>query len=727
MIPYQPFLIAPFQTGIDTDLERWLLPQDAFTVMKNAHIYHGVIEKREGFKEWAEMVETNTNLLISGITQANPGVVTVASAAALTDGQQVQLNYVGGMTEVNGQKYLVANSGATTFELQDLEGNNVDTTAFTPYTANGTVSTFPTTRIMGIYQWISGSNNKDVLVFNTTRASIYNATNNTLEPLDTADIFTSSGTDFIVSSDWASSSGSIVTVLNRLYFSNGQSNAGGSTNGIRHYEANVGSPPVTTQYNPLINSSVEIRGSKLIFALKQRLVLLYTFEGGNTFPQRARWCQIQNPDATDAWDDNRAGKGGFVDAPTGHQIISAQPIKDSLVVLFTNSVWLLSPTSDPSLPFRWIKLNDWRSTEGKMASVGFDRYVFAMGVRGITATDATDTKRIDERIEDFVQDEVNQSEFDKVFAKRSFEKKRLWWLYPEREQSDSSAALIFDDESKAYSTYTIALNVLGYGGVALDYAFDDFPSSTTSANPNNLPLQFNSNELGNKTWKDYHWDEGAEILLGGGFAGIVHEMEFGSVDDGANIPVELFSAAWNPWIKEGSKAQFGYLDLFVDSSEDMLLDIEFYKNNERNRYGDIKTIDLLPDLKQIGKITDVQIKSPATDGVRVGSPNNGLVDDQEVFIYGILGMTELNGGPFTVTVVDENTFDISIDATGFTAYSSNGLITENEFREGKIWKRVYSGAIGYQHYVRITTQEMNSPFRLHALMPWFKKVGSRPV
>ena len=230
MIPYQPFLIAPFQTGIDTDLERWLLPQDAFTVMKNAHIYHGVIEKREGFKEWAEMVETNTNLLISGITQANPGVVTVASAAALTDGQQVQLNYVGGMTEVNGQKYLVANSGATTFELQDLEGNNVDTTAFTPYTANGTVSTFPTTRIMGIYQWISGSNNKDVLVFNTTRASIYNATNNTLEPLDTADIFTSSGTDFIVSSDWASSSGSIVTVLNRLYFSNGQSNAGGSTN-----------------------------------------------------------------------------------------------------------------------------------------------------------------------------------------------------------------------------------------------------------------------------------------------------------------------------------------------------------------------------------------------------------------------------------------------------------------------------------------------------------------
>ena len=43
------------------------------------------------------------------------------------------------MTEVNGRNYKVANVTTNTFRLQDLFGNNIDTTNFTTYSSGGAV------------------------------------------------------------------------------------------------------------------------------------------------------------------------------------------------------------------------------------------------------------------------------------------------------------------------------------------------------------------------------------------------------------------------------------------------------------------------------------------------------------------------------------------------------------------------------------------------------------
>ena len=75
---------------------------------------------------------------ITGITQANPGVVT-ASSHPFSDGDIIRITGVGGMTEVNGNVYKVANSAANTFELNDRSDNNIDTSAFTAYTTGGQV------------------------------------------------------------------------------------------------------------------------------------------------------------------------------------------------------------------------------------------------------------------------------------------------------------------------------------------------------------------------------------------------------------------------------------------------------------------------------------------------------------------------------------------------------------------------------------------------------------
>ena len=52
---YQGFSISNFRTGFDKAVEPWLLPRDAFQVLKNCHLYRGVVDKIQGYTFYARM------------------------------------------------------------------------------------------------------------------------------------------------------------------------------------------------------------------------------------------------------------------------------------------------------------------------------------------------------------------------------------------------------------------------------------------------------------------------------------------------------------------------------------------------------------------------------------------------------------------------------------------------------------------------------------------------
>ena len=88
----------------------------------------------------------NTIYTVTGIINANPGVVTVnpvnpANSMVLTNGMTVTISGVQGMTGLNTNRFIVTNiSGATgsqTFSLYDTFGNPVDTTALGTYVSGG--------------------------------------------------------------------------------------------------------------------------------------------------------------------------------------------------------------------------------------------------------------------------------------------------------------------------------------------------------------------------------------------------------------------------------------------------------------------------------------------------------------------------------------------------------------------------------------------------------------
>ncbi len=81
---------------------------------------------------------TETGLAITGATQANPCVLTVAGNPWVT-GDWVFVSGVGGMTQLNGRFYKVTVAGASV-TLADVNGNPINALGFSAFTSGGTAA-----------------------------------------------------------------------------------------------------------------------------------------------------------------------------------------------------------------------------------------------------------------------------------------------------------------------------------------------------------------------------------------------------------------------------------------------------------------------------------------------------------------------------------------------------------------------------------------------------------
>ena len=82
----------------------------------------------------------NANKNIVSVTKANPAVVNVTSHG-YSNGDFWYCNNGGQMTQLQGKFYKIKNKTTHTFELTDLDGNNIDSTNFTTYSSGGTGAT----------------------------------------------------------------------------------------------------------------------------------------------------------------------------------------------------------------------------------------------------------------------------------------------------------------------------------------------------------------------------------------------------------------------------------------------------------------------------------------------------------------------------------------------------------------------------------------------------------
>lgn len=415
---------------------------------------------------------------ITNITQAANAVITIG-AHNFVNGDQVLITNVAGMTQINGLVGTVTGTAAATITV------NINSAAFGAYTGGGVAYSIYKTKVIG------GVTQGD---------------------------------------------------------------------GIRWYDNGTAtgwvnfSPPLDLTNTPEI-----LQGALLIIPYHERLVCLNTVEGstfanGKRYAQRARWSQIGScfqsnivPSGSTGSNDtaqwqSSSGRGGFADAPTNEEIVSCEFIKDTLMVFFERSTWILAYSGNPSAPFYWQKVNIERGSESTFSTIGFDDEVLTVGKDAIIAANPQGAVRQDLKIPDEVVSFANARQaYKRVHGIRDNFNEYVLWTYAS-EEGIGVAGTTFPNRILAYNYRS------GTWAIFKDYytTFGQYISSNalTWAGAVNQWANYNM------TWGSPNLQDGFPIIVGGNSQGFVHQLtdvdrDTASVSNDVAFYIQNISAA-NP-------------------------------------------------------------------------------------------------------------------------------------------------------------------------------------
>lgn len=485
----QPYLISEFKTGINTYLQPWIRPQDAFEPLINAYIYRGTINKRAGYTQYG-----------STLADAKP--------------------------------------------------------------------------VMGIMRYIDETTGVQSLVVGTTvNLYKYNPGTGNYDAVTTPPTFTGNITNFFNWTNWQASSGA----TSYLYFTNAKDNVG-TFDGTAY----VALVPVIDRAGQTITTALDVQ------VYKQRLLLIRpTFSADGVQNQGIAWSAVQN-DAL--WRQDIAGQGGFLAAPTGDIIQSAEFIRDVLVVFFSSSTWVFRYTGNDSAPFRWDKVNNSKSSNSPYGSVAYDERCTSIGNTGFIACDGVNVQRYDIPIIDYYETNFSEQYYSQSFSQRYDNLNQAWTLYVSNDRDPtnfplvggvapgSDSALVYNFIENSWATYkwNIPLTCMG---IFFAQTGDTWQSLNVS------PL--NEWQNSDVAWNSYANQKGAPILLAGDTTGHVYYMDDANAvtDNGTSIVPDIVTTQWNPILKMGQKVQFAYIDIYyrissVNPSEPIQVTLNFYVDNK---------------------------------------------------------------------------------------------------------------------------------------------------
>lgn len=427
------FMIAPLQEGEVTSLRPWLIPDRAFERLRNVYIFRGRLRKRVG----ARLMNTSVDAAVA--QQFSRLRVTVGTTAAVTGdfGPVV----VPGALFGAGQLFSIGTTFFTVISnvagAQPMLSTGVATGTFDVATGtvviigngenpNTAVFYYPAFPVMGFANYeITAINNEPTFAFD--RQFAYEFTGGAWERLGLA-VWTGSDSQFFWSTTYRSTFASERILFVTNYNQPDQ---------IKYWDGLV-----WTTINPSLGAGNTLETARILLPFKERLVALNTIEmsGGmlRTFVNRARWCQIGSPLQVDAWHDADVtpGKGDFSDAATQEAIISAQFIKDRLIVFFERSTWELAYTGNDVRPFVWQKINTELGVESTFSTIPFDKAILGIANVGVHACNGSNVERIDSAIPDEVFQIQNQNDgVVRVHGIRDYYNELAYWTFPSQENT----------------------------------------------------------------------------------------------------------------------------------------------------------------------------------------------------------------------------------------------------------------------------------------------------
>lgn len=323
------------------------------------------------------------------------------------------------ISDVAGPQAMRATTGTGTY--------NVTTGAYVINNApaNALVYFYPAQPVMGFCTYETGTvNNNPVIAFDQQFAYLF--LNGAWDRLGTA-AWTGSDSQFFWGTTWQSNDSS----ENYLYVTNNR-----AVDHIKYWTGIVWANLYPQTRNA---ANYFLETARILVVFKGRVLALNTTEtegaagAYKVHANRVRWSQSGSPVQADAWQEDIPGKGGWLDAPTRQAIITAQILKDRLIVYFDSSTWELVYLNNEATPFAWYQINSELGAEATFSQIPFDKVVLGIGNTGIVACNGSQVERIDDKIPmDVFKIHANNDGTLRVHGIRDFYTEMVYWtiVYP---------------------------------------------------------------------------------------------------------------------------------------------------------------------------------------------------------------------------------------------------------------------------------------------------------
>jgi hypothetical protein len=795
---YSPYLIANFATGLDKRLQPWLIPDDAQQEMLDGFVYRGVMSKREGYNYFAigekggsayresRIVHTLVGVAMAGTINSSNKTFTLAGTVQIARGSIT----ITGSTplQVVTDDGLGNLTGAGTGTVNYLTG--AISVTFTAAPTAGTVlitySFFPDEPVMMVAGFITNNNSKQLIVADESYVNRYNPNTNILEDISPASAYNGGAFDFFSWTNYASA-----TNTPRLLFSN-------NVDPIQQYDGSS-----VTDYSYTLTGITTLTASWLA-QMKDRLILLRTTENGTIFPQRIR---ISGFGANSDVFDSTAIGAGLIDIPDGTWIQGAAFNRDDLIIFTEASTWVLRYTGNDSKPFVLDKIDESRGCDAAFSAITYLNRTSAASPRGLIMTDGYRVERQDEDIPDFSFDEVNDENFSLCFAGSVDNDKDHYLIYPTTSVAESKRILVTNYDEDNYAYYRLPLSCMGTYVFAYDITWNDLLIYDNWA-------QF-AQAYGN--WNSFAYTTGSPFSIGGGHHGEIWRL---AVTESEDNPVRIYNITiidaetveittdWNNFGLNGYDQDMGADFIYISGVVGMIeinrqqypvvsvtnnnvFRVEVPDSSVFSTYvsGGVasRVIPFSATLKKFNPYvmqdkkvrcgwlymyvdttgTNLSRANVAITGITNTFPpvittllNHDFQTGNQIGLYDIGGMTQLNGNQYFITVLTPTSFSLNgIDATAYGAYTSGGfaavpvdakmiidIITDDRggntqlnnvnplpyqgnctnmsFESGsKKWYKVFINQVGKFIQFRLRNVQAGAKINIHAMMPGFLPLG----
>lgn len=513
---YSPFLISNYATGLDREIQPWLLPNDAFVDLLDGYVYRGVTRKRDGYSGFANGLKSTytESRIVKHVAPVNMTGAIDGANATFTASLTTPVSR--GSVTVNGSnpvQVLVDNSSGT------FTGNGTGTINYTtgsvsitftlPPAIASTVTInydyFPGLPVMGVMSFYPTNNVRQLIVADTRNINRYNPATDRLEDISSAAVYAGTKVDF-----WSWVNYASATFVPRLLFSNGVVG-----DRIQQYDGTT-----VSNYAPTFTPGT--LNARQLFNVRDRLVLFQTIENGVLFPRRIR---ISGTGANCDVFDNTAPGAGFIDIPDNTWFFGAAFNRDDVLFFTEAATWMMKYTGNDVTPFILEKIDGSRGSAAAFSVISYLNRTLAASPRGLILSDGYQVERMDNNIPDFSFNNIDNNNFLECFSGFIDEDRDVYLIFPSNgvvkpplvPTGSSDRILVINFEEDNFAIYRIPLSCMGNFQTSIVILWSDLTAANGFPNWDSLSESYSN-------WNAFPYSKGTPIAIGGGHKGEIWRL-----------------------------------------------------------------------------------------------------------------------------------------------------------------------------------------------------------